>query len=207
MGTEHINKKKKVANFEADYDDEGGAGPSNEDAQISTRNPLTSSHKPSAGKPKGRPPGKKNIPDKSVKSVEEEKIQVLKELSAKYGTHQTPIIINPPPTPSVISASMHADEEEDDLNIWGRLIVRKLRKFKDKKMQEDVQNFIHVLVTDAERGEWRKPASLTVNPNSPHMFENKTPERFPQVTHIIRSPRVSSNRNDQPKPMQSFFFF
>ena len=138
MGTEHINKKKKVANFEADYDDEGGAGPSNEDAQISTRNPLTSSHKPSAGKPKGRPPGKKNILDKSVKSVEEEKVQVLKELSAKYGTHQTRIIINPPPitspTPSVILASMRADEEEDDLNIWGRLIVRKLRKFKDKKM-------------------------------------------------------------------------
>ena len=141
----------------------------------------------------------------SAKYVEEEK--VLKELSAKYGTHQPPIIINPlpitSPTPSVISASMRADEEEDDLNIWGRLIVRKLRKFKDKKMQEDVQNFIHVLVTDAEHGEWQKPPSLTVNPHSPQMFENKTPERFPQVTHIIRSPRVSSNQLDQSKPTQN----
>ena len=104
----------------------------------------------------------------------------------------TPIIINPPPinspTPSVISASMRAEEEEDDLNIWGRLIVRKLRKFKDKKMQEDVQNFIHVLVTDAD---------------TPHMYENRTPERLPQVTHIIRSPRVSSNPKDQAKTTQS----
>ena len=207
VGTEHINKKKKVDNFEADYDDEGGAGPSHEDVPISTRNPLTSSHKTSSGKPKGRPPSKKNCPDKSVKSVEEEKVKILKELAAKYGTHATPIIINPPPinspTPSVISASMRAEEEEDDLNIWGRLIVRKLRKFKDKKMQEDVQNFIHVLVTDAERGEWRKPASLTVKPNSPHMYENRTPERLPQVTHIIRSPRVSSNPKDQAKTTQS----
>ena len=207
VGTEHINKKKKVDNFEADYDDEGGAGPSHEDVPISTRNPLTSSNKSSSGKPKGRPPTKKNCPDKSVKSVEEEKVEILKELAAKYGTHATPIIINPPqinsPTPSVISASMRGEEEEDDLNIWGRLIVRKLRKFKDKKMQEDVQNFIHVLVTDAERGEWRKPASLTVNPNSPHMYENRTPERLPQVTHIIRSPRVSSNPKDQAKTTQS----
>ena len=180
--------------FEPVYNDEGGAGASTDYAKTSPRNPLTSCHKPPAGKPK-------------AKSVEEEKIQVLKELSAKDGTHQTPIIINPPtmssPTPSVISASMCADEEEDDLNIWGCLIIRKLRKFKDQKMQEDVQSFIHVLVTDAERGECRKPPSLTVNPNLPLTFENKTPERFPQVTHIFRSPRVNSNQLDQSKPTQT----
>ena len=91
------------------------------------------------------------------------------------------------PTPSVISArSTRSEDDEDDLTIWGRLIVRKLRKYTDKRLQEDVQNYIHVLVTDAERGEWRKPASLTVNPNSPHLADNKTPERLPHITHIIR---------------------
>ena len=58
------------------------------------------------------------------------------------------------PTPSVGSIGRRGvDDEEDELDMWGRLVVKKLRKFKDKKTQEDVQNYIQLLLTDAGRGE------------------------------------------------------
>ena len=50
-----------------------------------------------------------------------------------------------PSTESVVARSVEG--EEDELTMWGKLIVKKLRKFKDKQKMEDVQNHIHVLIT------------------------------------------------------------
>ena len=84
-------------------------------------------------------------------------------------TSQAPIIIAPPlmsPTPSVTSVGhIGLDKEEDEPDMWGRLIVKKLSKFTDKKRQEDVQNYIYFLLTDADRGEWNKPRHLTISPD------------------------------------------
>ena len=202
------SKKKKVSKFAEDYDDAGGAGSSTSETTQATKNPLSYAPKSYPSRGKGKVTSKKQETPKMAKTVEEEKVQALKDLATKYGTNPNPIIINNPPlmspTPSVISArSTRSEDDEDDLTIWGRLIVRKLRKYTDKRLQEDVQNYIHVLVTDAERGEWRKPASLTVNPNSPHLADNKTPERLPHITHIIRSPRVTSNRIENVRNVQT----
>ena len=201
-------KKKKVSKYAEDYHDAGGAGSSTSETPQPTKNPLSYAPKSYPTRGKGKVTSKKPETPKTAKTVEEEKVQALKDLATKYGTNPNPIIINNPPimspTPSVISArSTRSEDDEDDLTIWGRLIVRKLRKYTDKRLQEDVQNYIHVLVTDAERGEWRKPASLTVNPNSPHLADNKTPERLPHITHIIRSPRVTSNRIENVRNVQT----
>ena len=77
--------------------------------------------------------------------LEQQKVQVLKELTKKYGSGQSLIIIAPQmmsptlSTESVVARSVEA--EEDELIMWGKLIVKKLRKFKDKQKMEDIQNY------------------------------------------------------------------
>ena len=116
--------------------------------------------------------------------LEQQKVQVLKELSKKYGTGQSPIIIAPQmmsPTPSTESVVARSVEgEEDELTMWGKLIVKKLRKFKDKQKMEGVQIYIHVLITDAECGHWSKPSSLMATPR-----QQAIP---PMVVHLDATP-------------------
>ena len=179
--SEPPKKKQRVQKFSADYDDGGGAGPSNASPPTSSRNKSvadnTAQNVNSLVAPKKKVKTKKdsaqtapNVTGKVTPTMEleQQKVQILKELSKKYGTGQSPIIIAPQmmsPTPSTESVFARSVEgEEDELTMWGKLIVKKLRKFKDKQKMEDVQNYIHVLITDAERGHWSKPSSLMANP-------------------------------------------
>ena len=212
-------KRLKVNKYADDYDDAGGAGtsggptvvPSKTNNPLSVKNTLLKSKVArSHGGSKNKPTSVEQPLDKV--QIEREKLDALKELTAKYvSTTQAPIIIAPPmmsPTPSVGSIGRRVvDDEEDELDMWGRLVVKKLRKFKDKKTQEDVQNYIQLLLTDAGRGEWNKPRYLSVSPDIVPRIQNVTPDRPNQVTHIIRSPglieRPNRNQDNVDRPNQS----
>ena len=208
--SEPPKKKQRVQKFSADYDDGGGAGPSNASPPTSSRNKTVADNTAQNVNPLVAPKKKVKTKKNSAQTpadvtgkvtptmeLEQQKVQVLKELSKKYGTGQSAIIIAPQmmsPTPSTESVVARSVEgEEDELTMWGKLIVKKLRKFKDKQKMEDVQNYIHVLITDAERGHWSKPSSLmatlrqqAIPPTVVHL--DATPDRAHMVTHTIRSP-------------------
>ena len=206
-------KRQRIDKFSADYDDQGGAGPSNT-SQTEKGTPKSAVTKkqvtpnPLSGNKKG-PKAKSTTPlqpkgkvqkNTTTMDLEQQKVDVLKELSSKYtGTSaQTPIIFAPQmvsPTPSTQSVPGRSvePEDEDELTMWGKLIVKKLRKFKDRKKMEDVQNYIHVLITDAERGEWSKPTNLIATPVPHNVHRNVlqqqvTPDRPHIIRHTIRSP-------------------
>ena len=207
--SEPPKKKQRVQKFSADYDDGGGAGPSNASPTSSRNKSVADNPSPNVNPlvaPKKNNKNKKSSAQKPTNvtgkvtptiELEQQKVQVLKELSKKYGTGQSPIIIAPQmmsPTPSTETlVARSVDGEEDELTMWGKLIVKKLRKFKDKQKMEDVQNYIHVLITDAERGHWSKPSSLMATPRQQQIpptvvHLDATPDRAHMVTHTIRSP-------------------
>ena len=212
----------KVTKYADVYDDAGGAGTSGGPTVVpsKTNNPLLVKNTLLKTKVARSQGGNKNKPTAAAQAldtvqIEKDKVDALKELTAKYvSTSQAPIIIAPPmmsPTPSVASFGRRAvDVEGDELDMWGLLVVKKLRTFKDKKTQEDVQNYIQLLLTDADRGEWNKPRYFSVSPDILPRIQNVTPDRPNQVTHIIRSAGLleTPNRNqdnmDRPnQPNQS----
>ena len=127
-----------------DYDDGGGAGPSNADPPTSFSNKSVADNTAQNVNPLVAPKKKVKIKKTSAQppavvsgkvtptmELEQQKVQVLKELSKKYGTGQSPIIIAPQmmsPTPSTESVVARSVEgEEDELTMWGKLIVKNKR--------------------------------------------------------------------------------